>query len=110
MENAIRYGTAAHLDPSVVEVRAWQEDGRLRLQVEDNGPGLPPGWDPENQRGLGIASTRERLRRLYGDRERTFEIHSEPGKGVRVDVSIPLRRSRGLAPEPVEDYGRTFAY
>jgi two-component system LytT family sensor kinase len=105
VENAIRYGTAACLDQSVVEVRAWQEDGRLRLQVEDNGPGLPPGWEPENQRGLGIASTRERLRRLYGDRERTFEIHSEPGKGVRVDVSIPLRRSRGLTPEQVEDYG-----
>ena len=77
----------------------------MRLQVEDNGPGLPPGWDVDNQRGLGIASTRERLRRLYGDREKTFEIHSEPGKGVRIDLSIPLRRSGTPAQELTEDYG-----
>jgi len=105
VENAIRYGASAHLDHSIVEVRAWREDGRLRLQVEDNGPGLPPGWDPEKQRGLGIASTRERLRRLYGDRERTFGIHSEPDKGVRVDLSIPLRRAGAQACELIGEYG-----
>ena len=65
--------------------------GSHSLSVLDDGPGLPEGWDPDQSVGIGISNTRERLRHLYGDRDQTFEIFSEPGKGVRVDLSMPFR-------------------
>jgi two-component system LytT family sensor kinase len=106
VENAIRYGTGARLEPSLVQVLAWREDGKLHLRVQDDGPGLPRGWDLERQVGIGISSTRERLRRLYGDRDQSFQIHSEPDKGVRVDLTLPFRSTNTHAHDLIEDYGQ----
>jgi two-component system LytT family sensor kinase len=91
VENAIRHGIAPRSAKGSVEVAAWRDNGRLRLRVRDDGPGLPRGWDPAHNQGVGISNTRERLRRLYGDAEHTFEITGEPGAGVRVDLSFPFR-------------------
>ncbi len=91
VENAIRYGVAPRSSPGTIEVSAWREDRRLHLRVRDDGPGLPAGWRLPDNQGVGIANTRERLRRLYGDGQHRFEIVSEPGTGVRVDLSFPFR-------------------
>ncbi|HYL36732.1 MAG TPA: histidine kinase [Bryobacteraceae bacterium] len=93
VENAVLYGMPARLEKGTVEVRAWRTNGQLHLTVQDDGPGLPQGWDPEHSVGIGISNTRERLRQLYGDRDQTFEILSEPGQGVRVELSLPFRQS-----------------
>jgi two-component system LytT family sensor kinase len=93
VENAIRHGAAPRLEPGLVEVRAWRTNGLLHLRIQDDGPGLPPDWDPDDNAGIGISNTRERLRRLYGDRQQNFEISSDAGKGVRVDLSFPFRDS-----------------
>ena len=90
VENAILYGMSPRLELATVEVRAWRENGQLCLSVQDDGPGLPAGWDPERSVGIGISNTRERLRQLYGDRNQRFEIFGEPGKGVRVELAIPF--------------------
>lgn len=95
VENAIRHGTAPRVDQGLVEVHAWRTNGRLHLSVQDDGPGLPPGWDPRLSEGIGISNTRERLRHLYGDREQNFEISSDVGRGVRVDLSFPFRHLHG---------------
>jgi len=91
VENAVLYGMSPRLEKGSVEVRAWRDNGKLRMMVQDDGPGLPQGWDLDEGAGIGISNTRERLRQLYGDRDQTFEISSEPGKGVRVELSIPFR-------------------
>jgi two-component system LytT family sensor kinase len=93
VENAIRYGTAAFSGKSRVEVEAWRSDGKLHLRVRDDGPGLPPGWDPERSTGIGISNTRERLQRLYGEQAQTFKLASDVGKGVCVDLEFPFRDS-----------------
>ncbi|HYL37467.1 MAG TPA: histidine kinase [Bryobacteraceae bacterium] len=93
VENAIRHGAAPRFEQGLVQVRAWRTNGQLHLTVQDDGPGLPPGWDPEESAGIGISNTRERLRHLYGDRHQNFEISSDAGKGVRVDLSFPFRDS-----------------
>ena len=93
IENAVLYGVSPRLEMGHVQVRAWRSNGQLRLSVQDDGPGLPEGWDPDTSVGIGISNTRERLRQLYGDREQSFEIVSEPGQGVRVDLSIPFRHA-----------------
>jgi len=92
VENAVLYGMSPRVEKGTVEVRAWRSNGQLHLAVQDEGPGLPEGWDPEENVGIGISNTRERLRQLYGDRNQTFEILSEPGQGVRVELSLPFRQ------------------
>ncbi|MEP6619552.1 MAG: ATP-binding protein [bacterium] len=39
LENALKYSPAS----AAVTLRAWRENGRLRIAVEDNGPGVTPG-------------------------------------------------------------------
>jgi two-component system LytT family sensor kinase len=106
VENAIRYSTAPRLGRSLVKVQVWKEDARLRLRVLDDGPGLPPGWDPELHAGIGLSSTRERLRRLYGEREQHFTIRGDSGKGVQVDLSLPFRSSHNQFSAVVTHYGK----
>ncbi|HLJ47212.1 MAG TPA: histidine kinase [Bryobacteraceae bacterium] len=90
VENAIRHGISARPDTGLVELSAWRENGHLRLRVRDDGPGISAAWDPRKKAGVGIANTRERLRNLYGDHGQRLEIHSEPGHGVRVEISLPF--------------------
>jgi signal transduction histidine kinase len=103
VENAIRHGVAARPGPGQVEVRAWREAERLRLEVADTGPGLPPGEPAE---GVGLSNTRARLGRLYGD-EYQFELAGGPGGGAVVRVVIPFRvgaNGRGGAVQNVYSY------
>ena len=69
---------------------ASREDGTLVLQVDDDGPGLRADAAMGDRRGLGIASTRGRLERLYGAAHR-FTISSNDLGGVNVTVGIPYR-------------------
>lgn len=93
VENAIRHGVAIRLERGLVEVRAWRANDQVHVTVQDDGPGLPSNWDPEESAGIGISNTRERLRRMYGDREHHFAISSNEGKGVRVELTFPFRDS-----------------
>ena len=57
----------------------------VRLTVSDTGR----GFDTESEtmkRGLGFISMRERLRLVGGE----ITIHSQPGRGTRIDVLVPL--------------------
>ena len=40
VENAIRHGIAPRSTPGLIEIEAKQQNGTLRIQVRDNGPGL----------------------------------------------------------------------
>jgi two-component system LytT family sensor kinase len=93
VENAIHHGIAPQTGGGLVEVLAWREDGRLHLRVQDDGPGLPPGCDQDTSAGIGISNTRERLRRIYGDREQSFKVFSATDRGVCVDLVFPFRDS-----------------
>ena len=89
VENAIRHGMADRTDAGRVTVRAARLNGALRLEVEDDGPGLAavPAADGN---GVGLANTRGRLARLYGDAGRV-ERTSAPGGGHAVRVTVPYR-------------------
>ena len=93
VENAVQHGAAARAANGRIAVEAWRDNGRVRLAVRDNGPGLPEGWSLDNNQGIGITNTRERLRHLYGEQNQSLEISAEPGGGVRVDLSLPFRAS-----------------
>ncbi len=98
VENAIRHGVAPRSTPVVIEIRAKQEDGFLRIRIRDNGPGLPMNRSTESlfKKGLGLANTQTRLDRLYGARHR-FEIANDPAGGLAVTLEIPADRENGAA-------------
>jgi two-component system, LytTR family, sensor kinase len=91
VENAVHHGASARSAQGMIAVDAWRSNGRVRVAVRDNGPGLPPGWSVDRHGGIGIANTVERLRHFYGDANQSLEFSAEPGGGVRVDVSLPFR-------------------
>ncbi len=95
VENALRHGIARRAGAGVVAIRARREDARLRLEVQDNGPGLTPD-KRELAKGIGLSNTQARLAQLYGSEYR-FEISNAAEGGVLVSVIIPFtdREERG---------------
>lgn len=89
VENAIRHGARAAQGCGVVMVRSGLSDGRLRLGVEDNGPGMA-SHEQRPGSGLGLENTRARLTRLYGGEHR-LELANRAEGGLRVTVEIPSR-------------------
>ncbi|HVY92559.1 MAG TPA: PAS domain S-box protein, partial [Bryobacteraceae bacterium] len=72
-----------HARAESVNVVLRVEVDSLQLAIDDDGA----GFDPELARsGVGTYSMRERVRLLNG----TISIESEPGKGTRVRVNVPL--------------------
>ena len=87
VENAIRHGLEPRAGPGRIELRARCEDGRLKVEVRDNGKGLSDGRAPEE--GVGLSNTRARLQQLYGKGQR-FELANAPGGGLAVCVELPF--------------------
>lgn len=86
VENAIRHGAADPGTPAVVRVLGERAEGRLRLVVEDEGPGM----DASAGLGVGLSNTAERLLTLYG-KEQSFALHNRTGGGLSVVIEIPWR-------------------
>jgi signal transduction histidine kinase len=75
---------ARHAEAGRVEVRLSGDDGAVRVVVRDDGRGFDPRSVPADHRGL--VGMRERIELLGG----RLEIDAAPGKGTRVDATIPL--------------------
>jgi two-component system, OmpR family, phosphate regulon sensor histidine kinase PhoR len=104
IDNAIKYSP----DGGPVVVRAEVDgNGRVRLQVNDEGLGIPRAEqerifekfyraDPQLARGvggsgLGLYICRELVQRMGG----AIEVESEPGKGSTFIVELPARAAAG---------------
>jgi signal transduction histidine kinase len=106
VENAVRHGLGQSEDTVTIEVHAAAANDTLSLIVTDDGPGLDstdrrtngradePTSGLADQRpsgpGIGLANTKARLARLYGDLARLVLEPAAP-RGVRVTVTLPFR-------------------
>jgi signal transduction histidine kinase len=72
-----------------VDVFGRVENGRLHLEVRDNGPGLGDGGKRAKE-GIGLSNTRERIAKIYGAQGQLL-LRSEPGRGVSVQIVLPCR-------------------
>jgi signal transduction histidine kinase len=79
-QNAIR-----HAAPQRLGLRLGRHDGRLELEVTDDGAGFDPAEPELRSRRLGLTSMEERAQRLGG----TLEIRSVPGVGTTVRLEAP---------------------
>ena len=76
---------AKHAAAHSLLLRLVVRDGRLQLQVIDDGGGFDPA-QAAAAAGTGLGSMRERLR-LYGGQ---LELRSAPGHGTRLRATVPL--------------------
>jgi two-component system LytT family sensor kinase len=89
VENAVRHGIAVSSKAGEIRVSARLYNGTLRLDVEDDGPGVTEGAAPRGS-GTGLANTRARLAEMFGGNQQ-LEIASRNGTGTRVSITIPAR-------------------
>jgi two-component system, LytTR family, sensor kinase len=90
IENAIRHGLSPQMEGGVIRIRSGRQNGRLLLEVRDNGVGIPANRLKDiDQHGIGISNVQERLRVLYGT-EFTMQIESPPEGGTLILIGIPL--------------------
>ena len=87
VENAIRHGVSKRSEPGRVLVRGRRRNGTLELGVENDGPPLGPGG--VERMGIGLATTRERLHRLYGG-DASLVLSDLPEGGVVAEVRLPV--------------------
>jgi signal transduction histidine kinase len=80
LNNALKHATA-----TVVTVSIGADNGRIELEVADNGSGFDP-QAAEGKGGLGLTSMRERVEKMGG----VLTILSTPGEGTKVKVSLEV--------------------
>jgi two-component system LytT family sensor kinase len=89
VENCLKHGLAPKLGGGKIELRTTNRDGRLRIEIADNGVGISEEKMPHVYvEGIGLSNVRERLRVLYGT-DFHLEIESRPGEGTVIRIEIP---------------------
>ncbi|OGO36041.1 MAG: hypothetical protein A2W35_15155 [Chloroflexi bacterium RBG_16_57_11] len=87
--------TLKHAQASAVQVSLRAENGRLTLEILDDGRGFDPSENPHG--GMGLANMRERAAALGS----ALEISSTVGHGTRVVVRIDYALKQNLLDEVV---------
>jgi two-component system LytT family sensor kinase len=89
IENSIKHGLAPRLEGGQIHIRTNHLDGRLLIEIADNGVGISAERLAEVYGGgIGISNAHERLRLLYGDQFK-MDIRSEEGQGTQIHIEIP---------------------
>ncbi len=87
LTNVLRHAGASRAEVSVARVRDEGGD-RLEIEVRDNGRGIGSP-DSDAVPRYGILGMRERVQALAG----SFTLDSQPGRGVRVRITLPVTAS-----------------
>ncbi|SFE54685.1 His Kinase A (phospho-acceptor) domain-containing protein [Paenibacillus algorifonticola] len=93
VENAIRHGLFEKEGHGLVSLKVYEEDGYLKVKIEDDGVGIPAELldqmsnDERESGGIGIRNVRKRIDSIPGA---TMSIHSEQGIGTSVTIFWPL--------------------
>ncbi len=89
VENAVGHGIAPRSRGGTLRIRARLEGERLRVEVEDDGPGLTPGRAALLE-GHGLENVKRRIETAYAG-VGTFEIEAGPGgRGTLARLVIPV--------------------
>jgi len=89
VENSLKHGLAPKLEGGRIFLRTSSRDGRLHIEIEDNGVGISEEKMPHVYvEGIGLSNVRERLRVLYGT-DFNLDIQSHEGRGTKIKIDVP---------------------
>ena len=89
VENCVKHGLSSKVDGGTIFLRARRESGRLHLEIEDNGVGIPEArLATMLSGGIGFRNVNERLKVLYTTGYRMW-IDSKPGRGTLISIDLP---------------------
>jgi len=110
LSNAVRYTRSGH-----ILLGCRRQDGALRIEVWDTGPGIPADKqreifeefrrleprDASGERGLGLGlAIAERIAQRLGHR---LSLRSWPGHGSVFAITVPLGQASKIAPPPLRE-------
>ncbi len=81
-----------HADTEEIVATVKKKDDQVRLTVDDEGKGFDPEKTENSHqelKGIGLISIKQWILAMEG----TMSIESQPGKGTRVAISIPIASS-----------------
>ena len=81
LTNVVRHADARH-----VRIALTSSGRLLRIAIADDGKGVAR-HEIQNRKSFGIVGMRERVHRIGGE----FNIFSVPGRGTRLEISVPLK-------------------
>ncbi len=101
-ENLTRNALEAAGEGGHVTIRARRDDGAVVVTIEDDGPGLPPGWSDvrpfftTKPGGLGLGLPLAlKIVHLHGG---SLTLRPGAARGVVARVDLPLERTRNSEP------------
>jgi hypothetical protein len=103
VENAIKHGVAASLGDVRVSVQARRDGTDLVVDVVDTGDALDVGWATvaaSDAGGFGLASVRERLRLVFGDRAALEGCRDAARHETRFTIRMPWVPMAGEVGDP----------
>ena len=102
VENAILHGLDGVVDGEIY-VAAVAQEGQLRISVQDNGHGLPPGMvgtycrqSKDTTRHLGLYNVHTILQKNFGP-EYGLKLENRDGGGAAITAVVPLKQEDGHA-------------
>ena len=111
VKNAVQALGQDHDNHSRLVIRIQRQDDKIRIEVEDNGPGMDKKkctriFEPfystkplEDGSGLGLWVS---FYIVSENHHGTLQVESEPGKGTRFVVTLPIKQAdrSSVAKEP----------
>lgn len=97
IENAIRHGLLKRIKGGTICVQITDHSDHYQVSISDNGVGMNQDKveqvlkeHPENMKGIGIANTNRRLKKLYG---KGLSVESKLDQGTTVSFQIPKQNT-----------------
>jgi two-component system, LytTR family, sensor kinase len=104
IENSIKHGFSRRIDASRLELAIRRDGDALVVTVEDDGPGVPAGWDLATHCGRGLKNVIERLEKLYPGAW-AFTLRNQPGGGAIARLRVPWQVAPSVRPAPQRAVG-----
>ena len=92
VENALKHGLTPRVKAGTLAVRGFVREGRIHIDVEDDGVGLPEGWTMTASGGTGLRNLASRLAAEFGD-QAALAVSARHSGGVLASITLPFVRA-----------------
>ena len=90
VENSVKYAVGPRIEGATIRITAQIEQGQLRLEIADDGPGFSCAGIPA---GHGLNNLEERLAAIYGETAKLYIDSSQAGTAVSLSLPLSVRKA-----------------